>query len=442
MKKFKKVFNTILVSTVCALPFFPVSLLIWQASTTQKDFVLANYQSYINPDVSKELSKEFDLSYDYFETAEAALNLIKKNTADIVNTTTYDLVSWVQKSNGKDTPVQKIQWDKFNIPGVNNADDALNLFIPSLEGVLKGYDLNGNGTSGELDDNLLNYGIPYFLQDYIFAYRGDAITELDNSSNWKELIDNLSKEGIKQRFAATKYPEIFAVEDPRSFLSIANNIYVEENPGKVPSYNFDDIVNRYTNLADRFNKISNNVMALNPDANVILNKLATEQVQGAFCFNGDALFATFGGDEGDEATPDNFHVVKPTDTIAALDMFTINSNLSGEKLDKAYGVLGQLCLGIYQGEDGNNVYPGSASYDPEQSWTYQNFDYVNYTAPLKVINEYIVNNYFEETPELKELRTKIFNVDATSKDNFEQPISDLDKSNIAFAWVNFKAALN
>lgn len=452
MGKFKKIISLILVGTVCALPFFPVSLLIWKASTTQNDFVLANYQSYIDnqgnddpsageiyPSVASHLSNQFGLSYDYFETAEAALNLIKKNTADIVNTTTYDLVNWVQGKSENELPIKKLDWAKFQIPNINNADDALALFVPELQGVLKGYDLDKDGQN----DNLLEYGIPYFLQDYIFAYRGEEIQALSKPLNWKELLDTLSSDGVKERFSATKYPQIFAVEDPRSFLSIANNIYETENSGSEPSNDFDSIVNRYLNLADRFNKISSNVMALNPDANVILNKLATTQVQGAFCFNGDALYASFGGDEGEEATSDDFHIVKPTDTIAALDMFTINNNLSGEKEERAYRVLGELCLGIYEKADNSIAYPTDADYDPEASWTYRNFNYVNYTAPLKKINEYIMSNYFSDAePKLKDLREKIFNVSLTDKNNFEQPISNLQKSNIAFAWVNFKASLS
>ena len=129
------------------------------------------------------------------------------------------------------------------------------------------------------------------MQDFIFAYRGQEISELTNASTWSEVIDIISS---NERFKPkNNKPNLIAIDDARTMYSIPsamknNNI----NPTKNES--IDSLTNTLYALSDKINKLGYNPMKLNSDANAVLNDLATNNVNGAFLFNGDALYASYG----------------------------------------------------------------------------------------------------------------------------------------------------
>lgn len=396
---------------VTILFIIPISLLIYRSMSDNKNFVLANYQSYISPMVKDRLEKKFGLSFDYFESPESAKVMVKKNTADIINTTSYELVNWAH-----DGIIQKIDWSKFSIDGIKCAKDALSLFTTPVQNILQSYDIDGDG----IKDNILDYGVPYFMQDLVFVYRGKEIEELKNGITWEELFKIISSD---DRFKNKNEPKLIALNDPRTMYSIPREIQ-SDNINPESNSSIDNLEKTYKLLANEFNSISNNSVTFNSDSNVILNKVATGEVNGAFCFNGDALYATNGGDYGLEIDPNDIHVVKPENNLVALDLFTFNKKLDDNYLDKAYSVLKDLCLN-FNDKDVNN------------SLAYENFEYVQYTSPLKKLNDYIdINSDF--TNEQKDiLRISDNNI----QNRLEIPLDDITKSNLSFAWVGFKSYL-
>ena len=399
----------IIISSCCIIMLAPFALLTYSLLGNKRDFILANYQSYINPKVQEELKSKYGVSYDYFESAESAKALINKNIADVVNTTSYELVSWARQG-----LISKLDWSRFNLPSINNSTDALNLFIKPVQDILTSYDIDKDGNN----DNLLDYGIPYFLQDLVFCYRGNKINELSNGVSWEKLFDVISKDN---RFKSKKHPQLIAINDSRTIYSIPRTI---QNNDVNPQLNasIGELQETYKLLSSNLNEISSNSIIFNSDSGVVLNKLAINEVSGSFCFNGDALYAALGGDEGAENQIGvDIHVVKPSNNLVALDLFVINKNISNKNLDKAYELLKSLCL------DMTNEF---------NSIVYQNFDYVYYTPPLKIVNELAKTKLSQNEMDFLEVSDQNINK------RVEQPLTDLIKSNLQIAWITFKSYLD
>ena len=405
--------SLIIIITCFLFMLVPFSLLIYSLVGNKRDFILANYQSYINPEVQDTLKKEYGVSFDYFESAENAKSLINKNIADIVNTTSYELVNWARQG-----IIAKLNWSDFNISGIDSAQDALTLFIDPVKNILQSYDIDGDGSK----DNLLEYGIPYFLQDFVFCYRGNNIHELVDGISWEKLFEIIAKDN---RFKPKKSPNLIAIDDFRTIYSIPRTMQTtqEANPNINPQENvkIGDLQTTYKLLSNTLNNISSNSIMFNSDSNVVLNKLAIGEVNGAFCFNGDALYAALGGDEGIEnKIGTDIHIIKPNNNLVALDLFVINKNISLENKSKAYDLLKSLCLDAT---------------DQLNSIVYQNFDYVYYTPPLKKIYDFVNSKLPSEKFKFLEVSNK--NIEK----RVEQPLTDLIKSNFQFAWVSFKSSL-
>ncbi len=401
----------------------PVSLITVSLTLGKRDFVLANYQSYMSKDVENQLESKYGVSFDSFENVEGAKKLIKGNSADIANTTTYEVVNWA-----KEGIIQKLDWTRFGISGINDATTALTLFTPTVQNVLKSYDLDGNGHIGDPDDNLLNYGVPYFLQDLVFAYRGSEIPALASNVTWEQTMAAIVDE---PRFhTANHRPQLISLDDARTIYSIPRVIQDKTNHNVNPPQGstINDLTNTYDILSNQINRLGDLPIKFNSDSTTVLNSVAQETVKGGFMFNGDAIYAASGGDNEANIPDGSFHIVRPTDNVMALDMMVFNKTLSGNNLSKAYGLINDLCLNF------------NASDKPEESMVFENFDSVNYTTPLKQLYDYIEtpNQYFDSQTMLD-----AFTINATDVANkVEQPIDDLTKSNFGFAWIGLKNNIN
>lgn len=277
--------------------------------------------------------------------------------------------------------------------------------------------------------NLLDYSFPYFIQDFIFCYRGKEIESLKGDVTWNQMLESISNE---PRFKVNNsLPELAMIGDSRTIYSIARLVETEEdksinvNPSNLLDTSIDELTTTYSFLLKYLNKLGNNALVLNPDSNVILNKLSNNEVNGAFLYNGDALYSYDGGDNGNTIVPDDFHVVKPKNTLVALDTIAISKNTSEENKEKAYKLIYDLLFNF-----------GTST---EESMPYRNFEYTLYTPTTNVINNFAIAN----NPILKDSKgIDIYNIINFSTGNLlELPISSLVKSNLSFAYLNFKNSL-
>ena len=98
--------------------------------------------------------------------------------------------------------------------------------------------------------------------------------------------------------------------------------------------------------------------------------------------------------------------------------------MTNNKLDKAYQIISELCLSF---NDSN----------PEDTMVYENFDYVNYTCTLQSLYEYVKSNYFDN-----QVQEQIFEINNINSNSLEVSIDNITKSNLSFAWINFKNKLH
>ena len=172
---------------------------------------------------------------------------------------------------------------------------------------------------------------------------------------------------------------------------------------------------RYLSEPNRINRdtLSGNPQPifLNSDSSVILNKLATGALQGAFLFNGDAIFAGYGGEaEGsiEYPTGEDFHIITPKQTVYTLDAMVINKvaiNKNPNTLEQVYQLLYEVGL---QGSDQDaDSFAAIHDTDVESidepayiNGPMDNFAYVQYTSPLNVISgvtdSVVANGFFDD----------------------------------------------
>lgn len=284
---------------------------------------------------------------------------------------------------------------------IHNANDALGLFTDEVQEILTSYSIDNKPV------NLLDYAVPYFFQSLVFAYRGAKIDSLvDHQSSWYDILSTISSEQYRDRFNNNK---LGIVEDERSLYSIANlikttkeNQTVTVNPP--PSQlTLSDFYNVYQEIADaginyrNFATNNRSTALLNSDSSVILNNLDSGRIDGGIMYNGDAIFSAQGGEfhaeKDDPLKPksEDFHIVTPVNTPLALDLIVVNK-LNIEQfpgfLDQAYQVIKKVGL-----EGVNETladFQAVLTEKPEtiyKNGPLENFNYVQYTSPLKKISD-------------------------------------------------------
>lgn len=423
----------------------PIGFLI--SCGNNNDFYFANFESYMNPTLMQELKSEYDnLNFRSFSTNEDLERSFVRNY-DVAVPSLYLMVKQAQLG-----LLEKIDWKRFNlnqldstgqetaIP-ITNADDALTLFSEGIQVVLNGiYDIDGDG----LPDNILEYGVPYFFQDFVLGYKGEkqTISPTTNTS-WKQIIDFFGGKVGQDK----PYNKIAMIDDYRTVYSIPRIIQtdvmgstVSVNPpsGKI---SIDEFQKTYEILSNRF---ASNSFLLNSDSGLILNNFANPAGSDvAIMYNGDFLYALQGGDEFDPFEVNEINFIRPDKTLFALDVMVINKNT--KNLDEAYDIVKRVGL---QGSDKPDLISETNVDDEYVNGPMLNFDYVQYTSPLRAIDSYVLDDsadgYFSylNNDELAKLCREVFQIKTVTtndKDLFEKNLDDLQKSNMYYAYVREKS---
>ncbi|MGL5591644.1 MAG: hypothetical protein ACRDCF_02815 [Mycoplasmoidaceae bacterium] len=423
MLKFKK---TLLAFSSILMSFFSAPLLSSCSSNTSKLY-FGNFQSYMSTDVMDTISSEYNTEFKSYKNNEALLREFQKNY-DIAIPSSYAVIELIER--GELLP---IEWSKFNIPSLTNpneiiksADEALDLFVPEIHPILKGYDFDDDPEN----DNLLEYAVPYFLQDFILGYKSEKI-EFSKISfeNWEEVLIDL-----KEVLDREKNLRGISIDDARTMYSLGRLIRNEDNVNPESHENtIEHFKEVFSFLPKYFVK---NEMIFNSDSGNVLNDLAHPNGSSfGFMYNGDVLYSMFGGDSPvDPLTDINF--IRPTSgSNLALDMIVINKK-SESNSDKIHEIINDIALkGIV------DIVPD------ELSLAYQNFDFVMYTSPVENFYNYVVdpeNGYFSEEEDLDFIEKAIatFKVPTTNPDKkIEDKITNLQKSNMLIAYLFTKNSI-
>ena len=411
--------------------------------------VLANFESYMSTDIIQKYGK--DVSFLYYQTNED-VETKYHSYYDVAIPSTYEAITLIKKN-----WVQKIDWKIFDLHYdgklITNGVEALNLFTDNIIDIINAEtemyrDLFPNG------QNLLDYCIPYFLQRFMFAYKGSEISDFQNANNWEQftnIIGNKTNPNINPIFIPSPGNHIGCIDDSRTFYSLCNLIKIQkqypDNPEKwtinpeVPNKTIEQINQDFEFITDKFTP---GHFYFNTDSNEIIQSLSSpNNNKSSFAYNGDILYAAMGADLYKPYNQDNFHIDNLDAAPLALDAVVINNKNANNqtKMNKIYSIIKSLFLDHVDSvdisamdDDGNYIY------DPMI-----NFDFVKYTNPFKTINDYVINgDYFSDidptyTQSQIQLFKNIYDIKMNPNIKIEKlvevPLNNLFKSNIHWSYI-------
>lgn len=447
MKKY--ILNPLLIlsSPVCAITSLT-------SCSSDNKIVLANFESYMSSDLIDKYDN--DVTFLYYQTNEEIQSKYHRYY-DLAIPSTYEVISLIENK-----WVQKIDWSWFNLHDNNdnlitNGEKALNLFTKPIQDIITST-TTVYANLFNPGENLLDYCIPYFLQSFMFAYKGEEIPELTNAKNWDEytnFIGDKTNPNLPDIFKPNKTNRIACVDDGRTFYDLCNLIKNQKlNPDEPTKWNInpDDEKKSKNEIQKDYqfltNKFSQNHFYFNSDSQVILESLSvpTDGNLSAFAYNGDILYAAMGAEIYDPYTPNKFHIDTMDAKPLALDALVINNKNDNDpkRLDKIYSIVRSMFLdhvdNYIEDEPISSMDDnGNFIYDPMI-----NFDFVRYTSPFKSINDYVNTDYFKDIddrlqPDQIELYKSIYNISINPNVDIysliEAPLSDLCKSNMHWAYV-------
>ncbi|MDE5767569.1 MAG: hypothetical protein K2H56_03395 [Malacoplasma sp.] len=446
--------------------FIPLFSFLFQSFLTScsanEGFYFANFESYISQDLLDELesgkligfngTQIDDFNYRTFTTNED----LERNFVTNYNMAVPSTYLTVKLAN--EGQLLPIDWKKFNLykldengmrtnEKIEKASDALTLFTPQVRSILLTYSLEeayAKDKNFNIDPcgGLLNYCVPYFLQNFGFAYKtsdGKSWDEFNSEYSWKTIVDSIKKHDNYVK-------KVSAVDDSRTLYSIGRLVETNDqniNPGPLQPQlsttyeTVDTEINYSKTYQNLITGMPRNKYYLNSDSNNVLNSFAAlNGSEAIFSYNGDILFGIQGGDNYayDEKDPSDFQKwienyidksaisdennqeknqeffiknVSPNNSFLLLDTMVINRNRVKSEKEKnlAYSILYKIGLegsdlSLYK-DSKKTEYSDSAIFEEnidengDKSFLYgpaQNFDYVQYTSPLLTLNAYVLNS--------------------------------------------------
>ncbi|MDE6472991.1 MAG: hypothetical protein K2K73_01090 [Ureaplasma sp.] len=495
----------IILATFSTIATLSLTSMMLTSCSTANHFVFGNFQSYMSPNVKNSLDKQLkNVNWQSFASNNEIPTYLTNKTINASVASNNMIVKLKDYS-----MIEKIDWSLFNLiktSNPNNPDDyELVKNSNDLEGVVT--DLTFKvATEGFKEfgiDNLLDYCFPYFLQNFVFVYRGKEIPELSGDNvTFTDIFRIINKD---PRFLSNQAkPNVLMVKDSRTIYGLSQiladeqkilngeNIEVNINPdvglindSSKESKSIEDLISDYRNVKNAITD-KNLKIGLNSDSNVLINKIVLNEVQGAFMYNGDAVFAGLGGDYGgsyynnqyvDYPDIDNFHVVVPKNTLIALDGIVLNKENNQTQKEESLKIAYDLTISganiekfnewntplDFTNEEIEQLDPRNLNIldkNDDDSYTYlvtENFDYINYTPTLQKLYDSVTNingnNYFldylcslrgikiedsnNELKELANLLSKVLAIQVPNKISnvLEMPLNKLTDSNMQIAFT-------
>lgn len=445
----------ILSTGICSLEI----ILPLTSCSNANSIIFANFESYMSTDLMKSMTKKYNARFLYYATNEEIEIKFTKNY-DLAVPSTYELISLLQKNE-----LMRIEWNKFNlsykdISGsshlITNGTEALNLFTDNIQKIIKVESNKYNDILPE-NTNLLDFGIPYFLQSFIFAYKGNKIDNLNNNTNFNDLLHVISpkyNKNVDPRFLPKNNSKIAMVDDSRTVYDMCKLIQdqqdypTQENNWNINPSSANISINEFKTTYNTFTgQFNHNSFYLNSDSNEVLTSFAEHNNgnNSIFAYNGDILYAIQGGGLYDPYEPNQINIVNPIMSPLALDMVVFNKkNIKNTpRLNKVYDLAYDILL------NGTNINQNISATDSKGNYIFGpmiNFDFVQYTSPLKAINDYVINgDYFNNDDPLKNKLLSVYNIPDIDENKIanliEDPISELNKSNMHWAYVEEKEKL-
>lgn len=446
----------------------------------------ANWESYMAPGLMDRLKQSYNVNFPTYATNETIKTKFE-GYYDLAVPTAYEVISMKE-----DGLLKKIDWSVFgqepfnlyNLDGLNevpidnceldvsNTSSVYNLFAQATQDALVLYE-------NETGLNLLEYSIPYFLQDFSFAYKKenyedkvtwykantDQVVVNLNEITWDDILFTISpsNNNLDNRFRPIgSRPMLGSLDDSRNWFDIARLIETKDEAvvnidvlQKDETSLISEYRDTYDQAMDYFSK--KNVPAwtyLNTDSGWLSRTLADPNGINAYLgFNGDILYAAaMGAEEFDSYNNDTMEVIKPKYSFGALDLVVINNNLHGDKEKKVYEILYDVLLNGANApkfDGGSEPWIGYISDDELYYYSSMlNFDYIWYTPVLESIYQFVSSadgSGYEESywddPASAQFYIDILQVGKNNNILYEGPLNNLQKSDMHWAYISSKEKL-
>lgn len=377
-----KLFFGLASATVVALP---VAAVVSCGSSNKPTFY--NYEDYMADEIIDQVNGDF--SYSTFGDLPEFESLIRqKKTAGGIGS------DYLNATLAKEGLIQKIDFGKVFPSCAGKTGAALEtelqkIYTPETWQLMAGFDAYiGNG------NHLYEFMIPYFIQDKAIAFDLDeSMKGATTGKHWSEdeynkLISGVNAEIMSvfesdQDTTKLTYSEIFKTLKAHGYQHLIVNDYWRDNlmmgsektgfTSTVTKANYQSQIDGFKSLLNDFTGNNDNGVLFKTSGGETLEQLIlpTANIDVATLYNGDALDAYYGEDNG--ASDGTIGVVKATNSSYLLDGMIIPSYVSGGDLDNLYKVARDY------------LFEGADSTDASLTATkiYENFDFVNYTTPFK-----------------------------------------------------------
>ncbi|AHC40121.1 hypothetical protein OVS_00655 [Mycoplasma ovis str. Michigan] len=405
-------------SGVLAIPISLMSL----NTEIDDEIVLATYQSYINSDIADQAFNDYSLKTIYFETDKEVFNGFASGAFDLAILSSSTLEEAISKNLAK-----KIDWRKFSSikgqlgeNGGGNGQEKINeklgkLYSPVVNKFFKNA------------PELAEYGVPYFISYFAFAYRGkpleengSTVTTVSHTSSttsetspktpmtWHDLMQKISKD--KRFHSKDGEPKLGMVEDELTLFSLSKlsgknteKEKVEELFKKEEKTSEDDFYRQYMQINEAgINKkiLGERPLFFSPDSVVLSTALSSGDLEGIFFYNGDALYAhqllEEEKEEKDSEDEREINVVPLSPALWFLDSIVISSKSSPAKEARIYKFLEKLSFEHFDQLSSLNREKELGEENDDQveeenrpEWLLDNFKEIGYTPVLQDFNKWI-----------------------------------------------------
>ncbi len=420
----------------------------------------ANFESYMDSDLIKDLESKYNIQFPYYTVTENIETKFKRYY-DLAVPSCYEMFTLLKRG-----WLSQIEWDKFEIQNINNAEDAKKLFNKDIidginnqfqEYVNKDTTFNWETVFPGKAVNVLMYGIPYFAQSFTFAYKSDQPikfysykehTEIPNPK-WEDIYYTVANDNY---FSRNPGHSISMLDDSKSIYDIAR-ICETSLEGLTPTNEVPDESSK-ARMIQTFNSITDTMKdkdskyIVNTDSGTIAKLFADPNGSAAaFTWSGDTIYAAKGAEEY-KPSIDKFHLQSGSNaSLDEVDFIVINNKNNKEpfadKKDKIYNVIKQIC---FDGLDATDI----GEYDNENNrykyWTMQNFDALNYTPVLNITYNHVTDEnstYWEnEGDSIDAIRVYIEILKQVTKTGinhlYGRTITPKQNSDIHWAWMEAK----
>ena len=452
----------------CFIPMLLFTNLVFSSCARSDTSIrIGNFESYMAQELIDDIEKKYGAKFTYYPNNEAIEAKFEKYY-DIAIPSSYEIINlWSQNL------IQKIDWAKFNIKNTNgdhihNAKEAITLFnqteINYLNEQTRIFSTKMIETKktnqAEPITNILDWCVPYFFQNFMFAYKGKEIKFYNenneevidkNNLTWNDIFYTVSPLNPKCeiRFKPTKKTHLGMVDDARTIYEIAKTLNKSKKPTNDIAYDANKIFSLLTKYFTNKSWIN-----LQSDSGIISRNLSIDNggYSAAFAWSGDIFYAAtqHAEEESFGFHADDFHIIKPSNSLISFDGLVINKSSIEQKKNKIYEIIKQIALDGC-GVDQNKLFNKKSK--DFSYWTVRNFHKLGYTPPLKNLYDALINidkpcEYWNEFLDLnnrkkykKTLKMYIDIIKINQHNQYkiyEEPLDHIANSNINWAWMQIK----